>query len=358
MSAGDGHRRRPADEIAVVEVPLVGTGDVVDLGPATPPGRPDWRRTLAVGLIGGAIAGTIGAAILLAADDDPIGDDATEVTDAVSAGITTPPTLEPAGTLPPAGSDVVDDAESSGATSPPEWDPYSGVTVPSYPRVTDVGLADLVVFDIAGAVDRLDEDRPRRSDTRLELGSGGFVIDVAIERDPVLDRYRIVVDAGGDAREAVIDVPGNRTLFIAPDGSVTEQSNDQLLDDVGTETVNEFFDALLLGPLRPESFNAAATRGRGLVTVDDVRVAREFATVVEGDLVPEWQIHAFGPVYEFRPEDRPATLEYTVYVSEAGDIVQVDGRSLIADVPQLVSHRITEPPGGIRIDLPTTTDGL
>ena len=106
------------------------------------------------------------------------------------------------------------------------------------------------------------------------------------------------------------------------------------------------------GPLRSDTFNAAATRGRGVVEIDDVGEAREFVTSVDGELVPEWQIHAFGPVGEFAPSDRPALLQYLVYVDGQGRLVQVDGVSMIGIVPQLVRHRMTvldEPPG---IELP------
>lgn len=334
--------------IDVIVVPLVGDDDAGSpQSQADEPHRPQWRRTIAIALVGGTVLGVAGAMLVLGSDDDPLETAATTIPpDELSARITTPPTLE---TLPP----PEDPATRRAPPGPPTS--ATAVTVPSYPPVTDVGLVDLVQFDIAGAVDRLAEDRPRRSDTRVELGNGGFVIDITIERDPVLDRYRAVFRSGVRTEEVTIDVPGNRTVVVreldsGPD--LLELSNDELLAGSGATSVNELFDPLLLGPLRPETFEAAATRGRGLVTVDDVRVARRFLTVVRGELIPEWQLYAFAPQFDFPIEDRPPLLEYSVYVSESGDVVQVDGVSLIGDVPQLVTHRLTEPAEPITIEMP------
>ena len=49
------------------------------------------------------------------------------------------------------------------------------------------------------------------------------------------------------------------------------------------------------------------------MTVDGVGIVREFVTNIPGDRIPEWQLYAFSPVFEFLVEDRPSLLEYAVY---------------------------------------------
>ena len=346
----------PADrrDALVVEVPL--TGDDQPSGPADEPEHapPNWRRLVGVALAVGVVLGVAGAAVRLAGDGDatdpiPTGDP--------SPAITTPPTLRPLETLPPPDPEPVDATSSLGSGTPVASAPPAQtepVAVPTYPP-GEGGLSGVVEYDIATAVTRLDDDVSRRSDTHLELGYGGYVLDVAIERDPERDRYRLVFDSGEVVEEVIVDVASGIT-YIQP-GTDSEQQipNDNI---VGTDDdIHDYFERFLLGPLRPDTFDEVRTRGRGIVTIDGVGDAREFVTYIDGDNVPEWQIYAFGPVGEFSPSDRPTLMEYSVYVAGAGDerIVQVDGVALLGIVPQLVQHRMTVPEEPIVIELPDET---
>ena len=137
----------------------------------------------------------------------------------------------------------------------------------------------------------------------------------------------------------------------------TTVANRRITGDVDT---NEFFDRLLRGPVRSDTYDPVATRGRGVVTIDGVVDAREFITRIDGALVPEWQIYAFGPVGEFRPAERPDVLDYSIYVDGQGRIVRVDGVSMLGSVPQLVRHRLQVLDEPVRVELPagaaTTSD--
>ena len=340
----------------VVEVPLTG-----DDQPAHEVGEPEheapnWRRLVGITLALGIVLGVAGAAVRLAVDGDasdpkPTGDP--------SPAITTPPTLRPLETLPPPDPEPVDANSSLGsgtptASAPPQQ--TEPVVVPTYPP-GEGGLSGVVEYDIATAVARLGDDLSRRSDTHVELGYGGYVLDVVIERDPERDRYRLVFESGEVVEEVIVDVASGIT-YVQP-GTDSEQQipNNSIVGTGDDGDVNAYFDRFLLGPLRPDTFDEVRTRGRGIVTIEGVGDAREFVAYIDGDTVPEWQIYGFGPVGEFAGSERPELMEYSVYVAGAGDerIVQVDGVALLGNVPQLVQHRMTVPDEPIVIELPGET---
>lgn len=297
-------------------------------------------------MVGATVIGLGIGAVAIVGDGG--GDDASPTTSGaladLASSITTPATLRPLDTLPrPDDPALTGEPFSEGPQSTTSQDRtlFEGVTVPSYPEVPDAGLAELVSYDIAAAVDLLADDVHRRSDTHLELGTAGFVLDVSIERDPELDRYRVILESRGDSQVAIVDVATDTTYINIGTDNRVEVPNAEIIDGSGAADINEYFDRLLLGPLRPDTYNPASTRGRSLVTLDSGAVARHFITSIRGELIPEWQLYAFSPVFEFPVEDRPSLLEYHVYVTEAGDIAQVDGVSQVGDVPQLVLHRLT-----------------
>lgn len=372
VDGGSDDRRDPsvlAVEVGgAVDVPLSGPDDGIS-GTRPEPDRspgPDWRRAVAVALVGGAIAGiAVGVFVLLGDSHDDGADVSADSEPAEEAGtaITTPPTLPPLETLPP----IDDPSRTAGATDDtsaadgeqPDRSPV--IERPAYPKVTDVGLADLMQYDIRGAIEALGDDRPRRSETRVELGVGGFVLDVVIERDADRDRYRLVLATGTFEEEIVTDVPGGTSYVTTTrangERSARSVSNAEILDAVDAGSIGELYDPLIVGPVRPDTYDAAVTRGRGVVTIGEVRLARQFISYVEGAEAPEWQVYAFAPTTEFRPEDRPELMEYAVYVSDTGDVVQVDGVSQIGDITQLVTHRVIEPDEPIVIEIPDVADG-
>ncbi len=345
----------PPDGSIAIEVPLTGSGDAAS-PPPDEPRPPNWRRGPAIAVLAGAaLVGVVVTIQAIGGDDEAAAPEPTAV-DELASQITTPPTLGALDTLPSPDDPALARESRDGGPQPATSQDRSlfadAVTRPSYPPVTDVGLPELVTYDIAAAVARLGEDVPRRSETHLELGTAGFVLDVTIERDPDRDRFRIRVETQSETQEAIVDVATGLT-YVRSDGDfVADVPNDEIIEGSTASDIREYFDRLLLGPVRPDSFNAAATRGRSVVTVGDVRVARQFIANVQGPSVPEWQVYAFGPVFEFPVEDRPSLLEYAVYVDDDGDIVQVDGVSRLGSVPQLIEHRLIHLGGPIVIDLP------
>ena len=349
---------RPAFPTAdnVTEVPLVGEGveatptSVSSVGDRPPTGRGRWIAIAAAAAV--MIAATVfGAAALLDGGND--GDTATPTSldpgPSVTA-ITTPPTLSPLDTLPPPDDPATTEAPQP--TSSQDRSLFDGVQVPTYPEAPDATLREIVEYDIATAVERLGDDAARQSETHYELGTAGFVLDVRIVRDPIRDRYQIVTESRNRQQVAIVDVASGTTYVNPGTDNRIEISNAEIIADSPATTVNEYFDRLLKGPVRPDSFVATATRGRSLVVIPGIGAARDFVTSVDGELIPEWQVYAFGPVFEFQVEDRPARLDYHVYVDDDDDIIQVDGVSMLGDVPQLVQHRLTlldEPP---EVDLP------
>jgi len=330
-------------EVGVIDVPLVGSeppgADVPDERPPT-----NWRRAIGIALVAGTVIG-IGASVVRLTDDDSSATSTLPAED-LAAVITTPPTLTPLETLPPPDFD---------RSPPPQVIETPEVTLPTYAEVPDVELSELVGYDIGRAVELLDLDIARRSETHVEFGYGGLVMDVTIERDPVRDRYQIVIRTPSATQVAIVDIPTGTTYINPGTNNREEVLNADIIAGSTAADANEYFDRLLLGPLRPDTSSAPTTRGRGLVTIDGVGVARQFMTAIPGELIPEWQIYTFGPVFEFAEEDRPDTLEYSVYVTDDGRIAQVDGVAFVGRVPQLVSHRLTEIVEPVPIDIPPQT---
>jgi hypothetical protein len=351
-------RWRPADDgtparlrdADIVDVPLIGTAAPVPspTGDGSDAATQNWRRVVGVSLALGVALGLVVTVVRLAVDDDTDGARGAGGAADPSTGITTPPTLRPLETLP-----LPDGAARSGSASAEPVNaptPPAPVTVPSYPPADGAVLSEIVQFDVVAALAHNGEDVARRSDTHIELGYGGYVLDVSIERDPTNDRYRLGLASSGGTEEVIVDVATGTSHVTSSMGDPFTIRN---VDIVGPDTdVRDYFDRLLQGPLRTDTYDPVATRGRGLVTIDGIGDAREYVTSVDGDLVPEWQIHAFAPVNEFRAVDLPQQLEYAVYLDDTDRIVQVDGVAMLGNVPQLVQHRITVPDEPIVITLP------
>lgn len=329
----------------VIDVPLTGSAAETLTGAGTDgPPPPNWRRAMGIALVVGTVLGVSVAMLRISADDDTSPTASTSPGDELASAITTPPTLAPLGTLPPP-----DFVTTAPITTVPE------VMRPVYEEIPGVVLGELVQYDIAPAIARLGDDVPRRSETHVELGNAGFVVDVTIERDPVRDRYRVVLESRGDSQVAIVDGPAGVTYVNPRADEWVEVPNAEIIAGSDAADVNEYFDRLLLGPLRPDTFDAPTTRGRGLVRIGGIGVAREFRTSISGALIPEWQLYAFSPVFEFPVEDRPSVLDYAVYVTEDGRIAQVDGVASVGDVAQSVQHRLTLLEEAPVVEVPPTT---
>jgi hypothetical protein len=347
-------------DVVAVEVPLSGDGPLAVAPGGTPdPGSPaptNWRKIVGSASLIGAALGIALAIVVLAFgrnDDDgrPIGDDTanTLATDPASL-ITTPPTLD---TLPVP--QPLDRTPGVGglATIPL---PVDRVVVPTYPTLgPDRPLPGGVdQIDLFAATMALGNDVPRRSSTHLELGVGGYSHDFTIVRDSAADRFRV------ELRDDVAIVLDGTTGYLWEVSVSGEDQRSQqpadgraLAEQLGVDSMGEFFDRLLQGPVRPDTISSATVSLGELVALDDGNsVARAFTVEVPGALVPEWQLYALGPTSEFVPSDRPPRLTYTVYVDQHNEIRRVVGISDLGGIPQLVVHDIetlTEP---IPIDTP------
>lgn len=327
---------------AVTEVPLLGDGVEVTATsgpnePELPPPNRGRAAAIAVGVVATVAVVAFTTAALLGGDEEAASATTLDPGELATA-ITTPPTLSPLEALPPP-EPVLD--EGPQPTTSQDWRLFDDNPPPTYPEAPDITLRDVLQYDLLTAVARLADDVPRRSETHYELGTSGFVLDVTIERDPVRDRYRIITESRGQQQVAIVD-GATATTYVNPgtDNRI-EIPNAEIIENSTATTINEYFDRLLKGPVRPDSFVAQSTRGRSLVVIPGVGPAREFVTAVDGVAVPEWQIYAFGPTFEFRSGDRPTRLEYHVYVDDDDDVVQVDGISKVGNVTQLVQHRLT-----------------
>lgn len=352
--------RRSNSSLDVFEVPLVGeppsnSGAVpgrTGRQPAT-----NWRRVIGVSLVLGTTLGIATSVFIVTNDTEERAAPITAPDDAATV-VTTPPTLVGLDELPRP-DDPASIGEQIDASPRPASSQVTAVsdlvavpTYPTYPALPDTPLSDVVRYSVATAIDRHAEDSARRSTTHMELGVGGFALDVVIVRDPVHDRYQLEFETQTFTQTAIVDPATNSTYIESSDGAVDVVLNREIMAGTDAETIHEFVDRLLQGPVRPDTVDVANLRERSLVTIDGVGTARQFVVDIAGAVIPEWQLYVFGPTAEFSPADRPDDLEYSVYVTEDGRIAQVDGVSYLGDVAQLITHRIEVLAEPIVIELP------
>lgn len=335
----------PTDRI---EIPLTGTG-----GEPGSPGEPspseptDWRRLVAIASLAGTALGVVVSVVILTSDGDDRPPPSTTVApDAIAELITTPPTLPRPG--------VADLAEMDGTTSQDRslFDPDPSIAAPQYPSL---GLPDEALdrFDLAGATARLDIDVARRSTTRYEIGRGGFVIDVAIGRDPANDRYELVIDGDADRIRVVVDVATGT-------GYVQRSAEPDAWRAVALDVLSprEDFAALLgrllLGPVRTDTLSGATlvAPGDAVAIADGAAPARRFSVLLTAGQVPEWARYRLGPVGDAPPPLDDDPILFFTYVSEADQIVEVSGTFPFGNTEQLVVHRIETLPPSFEVEVP------
>ncbi len=355
----------PGPGVSSFEVPLAGDGPLARRaapsdGPTDP--RPNWRRTVGLASLGGVGVGILTSVVLLGLvwdggdDSDGIGGDPSSNVDDSGRGpsLTTPPTLTPLEPIPvPDGTPT---ARSSAGLPGRERSLVEQVTVPAYPSVIAGAAPSPGEFDLYAAVAQLGADVDRRSSTRLELGVGGYRLDVTAARDATNDRYALTIDAGDRPARWIITDAGTQ-MYLDSSSPDEEQwlplAGEDFAQFYGFDELPTLLDRLMQGPVRSDTISSAKVTPRDFVLLDDGdSVARQFTIEIPGALIPEWQLYVLGPTDEFLPSDRPNDLTYTVYVDRRNEIVRVTGLSDLGGIPQLVVHDAEAPTEPVEIDLP------
>jgi hypothetical protein len=364
---GEWRRPEPAHEPAV-EVPLTGDGPLAVAAASPPPGDdvpppPNWRKLVGIAAVIGVVSGVALAIVLLAfvwndgATDDTGGGPTTALDDrGVAPVITTPPTLSPLETLPSPDRAPSTTRGPAGTTETSGFD----VTLPTFPEIADASAVAVDGFDLSAAVIAMDVDRAVRSETRVELGAGGYSLDVTIVRDPNTDRYAVTFENSAQTQRAIVDVASGLTYVTTDDAAWFTIDNGDIVSGTDTTDVREFFRRMMIGPVRSDTLGAASVEPGAIVQLDDTTIARRFDAELPGAAIPEWQLYVFSPVTEFSPGDRAESMSYSLYVDPAGDLRRVVGASVVGGVPQLVDHRVDVLPVRIVLDLPdpaTVTTG-
>ena len=352
-----------------IEIPLEGD-PVPGVTPDDPaPGRPtNWRRVTGVSSIVGVVVGIVVAVVILtsggdagseADPDEGIGGDATTDPDRLDTEITTPPTLAPLDTLPAPDFATADDAPVATTSQHVTlFDVGPDATVPSYGELDDVASDVLANFALDAAVANLSDDVSRRARTRYEVGMGGFALDVVILRDAVNDRYELLVDDATGENRIVIDVESGWTYLDDGSEGWLRFPSDQIADANDVPDITVFMDQLLLGPIRPDTIDAATSIESGpLVAIGgDVPIARRFVVTLPVSAVTEWARYRLGPADEAAPPSPGAPISFEVYVTETGEVRQVNGVFEFGNTDQLVVHSVGPVRDDIEVVLPDPAD--
>lgn len=337
-----------------IEVPLAGDGPLAERtnGPDGDPVPPNWRKVVGLASLGGVALGIVVSVVLIGFvwnEDDPAdgiaGDPSTTLDGSdVATLITTPPTLDPLVLTPP-----TETAPPSRGTldlptttiAPVPEDPQTSGTLPDYPRYAGIPDGGLDSFDLAAAVEALDQDVARRGETHFEVGGADNTLVITIIRDPISNRYGLTVVGFGGTREAVVDIDAGVTYVTEDAETWVQWANSELITDVSADQLGDYFEDLLFGPVRPDTLPAATIEPLTLVFFEGSdTIAREFAVELPGDVVPEWQFYVLSPIVTLPDELRPERLNYLVYVDDQGNLSQVIGTAEVGDATQLVIHRL------------------
>ncbi len=355
--AGGDHPRGYSGDLPI-EIPLTGGGPLTasDDSPSSAddqPQSPNWRRLVGLASLGGVVIGIAVAVVVLNVgsggdSEDGIPGSPTSTVDGfeLASSITTPPTL------PTSGPEVVVDPASttSGPTgtaiSPPvttEARPVMSPTtgsLPTFQPFTGVPDSGPDSFDLEAAVARFGDDFARRSVTHIEVGEEEGTLDVTIIRDPFNNRYRLTLVSASSVREAIVDIDSELS-YVLSEGSWVALPNSALVIGVAAADLADYLDRLMLGPLRPDTWAAATVQpGSTVLFPGSNSIAGSFVVELAGDLIPEWQFHAFSVVATMPGELRPERMTYLAYVDRQGDLSLVLGEAAIEDATQLITHRI------------------
>lgn len=309
----------------VIEIELTGTDDRRSHGDEPDDSRPPERRWLIPGLTGAAaLAVALIVALVASSDDSDTAADPTSPP-SIAADTTTPPTVTPL--------DAIDPVGSNAPRTPP-----AALVPPDYPPAAERATDD-ESFDLVIAVAGLVQDRPRRTITDY-LGGSGAVSRFTIEtgRDTSKDRFVLVTRRNDVAQSFVVDLAGGTTYqsINSQDTSWFAMSNDDMEAGLDGGVREVVLDPFVLGPIDPAWLDTQTVVAVGWVILPDGgTVALEYVLTVDPAVAAERFRNQAVPN---SPPDVPVELH--LYVTEANELVLVEGSVHDGGEWTLVSHRV------------------
>jgi hypothetical protein len=263
--------------------------------------------------------------------------------------ITTPPTLPPPATLP-----LAEPPLASAAPPGP-----AATTNPPFPPVWRAPAAALVEFDLATAVDDLDDDVARRSITRYALGD--HLIDAVIVHDPFDGRDEVVLTSGAARLRFVID-RGTSTVYLdRTTNAVRDQAGwasvggDRFVRPPPGVTLADWIDRLLLGPIRPATAASSTITASDSLTLLDARipVARLFDVGLDRGVATEWVDFPFDAI-GVAPSTEPVggIAEFQAFVAQGSELILVSGKTTDGAGSRTFTHQLERLATRTAIDLP------
>ena len=341
------------------EIPLEGDGPLVESSAASdglPNEAPNWRKVVGIASIAGVVLGILVAIAFLVLDGDD--DDAGQATGTTvePTGLTTPPTLAPLEVLPPPSRS--DSTETSMFSDPTD------IGAPREYEAVSEDRADIPADLLKGAIAALGEDLPRRAAiSYVSTANDGAILNMKITSDPNTDRYLIEFspDSGDDIETEFTVIVDMAAGYIYQSDSADSGAVRQSIQGAGElpggfTDLGDLLDALLLGPLRPDTFTGGASVEPGpLVSlvrtgVTDV-FARQFLVEFSAAAIPEWATFAFGPFVGAAIDD-DQTVRYEVYIDDSGSIVLTQGANPVEDGSQWFVHSLETLDPSYTIGLP------
>jgi hypothetical protein len=175
--------------------------------------------------------------------------------------------------------------------------------------------------------------------------------------EPGAGRDALTIDYGGDTSHIVVD-RAERAAYVlgSQDNGWRKLDPLILMGGSGTESLNELFDAFVVGPITPAALaHATITPSAGLTRIMGGGFARRFDVEVPIEYLRPYGALQFADVTESTvdSESVPRSLTFQVYVTAEQHLALVTSKFTVGPQSYVLSQFFDRRPADVRIDLPS-----
>lgn len=241
--------------------------------------------------------------------------------------------------------------------------------IPGFPVVPGSANEDLSGYDLDAAVANnvLGADPQRSmfnivgSDLTGSVTTGGTVappLRATAASEPGSARDALTVEYGGDKSRFVVDRAGQVVYILrAQDNGWRTLEPRVLMEGSGTESLDELFDAFVIGPITPAALeHATITPSPGLMRIMGGGYARRFDVDVPIEYLRPYGALLFADVTEatVNSESVPHSITFQVYVTSQQHLALVTSNFTVGPQSFVLSQFFDQRPANVRIELPAS----
>jgi hypothetical protein len=321
----------------------------------------------------GAIGLVVAASIVIQITTD----DAADTADPASTTLD----LDRAAPVPTAPTQTLDvgalgDFDMPATRYPPMVSAPEQQQIPGFPVIPGSADLDLSSYDLDAAVANnvLGADPQRSmfnvvgSELTGSVTTGGTVpapLRATAASEPGSARDALTIEFGGNTSQFVVDRTGQVVYVQRPqdEGNWRTLEPQVLMEGSGTESLNELFDAFVVGPITPAALeHATITPSAGLMRIMGGGFARRFDVEVPIAYLRPYGALLFADVTEATvdSDSGPESITFQVYVTADQHLALVTSNFTVGPQHFVLSQFFDQRPANVRIELPegSTADEL